>query len=225
MFNTTIQRSTQAPFSTQPLPKTNPTVSSVSPLGQATSIDFLSMLFETMLDQLFPSQGLLLISRSGHVIQSSPKARALCQALQADTAASTPPDSELRGQRIWALPPQIRTLCKYMIESREEFPQQRIQLHDEIDVDGQGCIHLNGEWVGWDEAEPTYLLITLENLAELSVQRAAVDAHRYRLTARETDVWQLALQGCSYGDIASRLFLSLNTIKRHMKSIYEKRRR
>lgn len=186
------------------------------------------MLFETMLDKLFPSQGLLLLSRSGRVVQSSPKARAFCQALQAGTASIpqiSGQKSGLRCQDLWALPSQIRTLCKSMIESRNEFPNQRLQLHDEIDIGGEGCIHLNGEWVDWGEAEPTYLLITLENLAELSIQRAAFDAHRYQLTARETDVWQLALQGLSYGDIADRLFVSLNTIKRHMKSIYEKRRR
>ena len=199
-------------------------------MGQVTSIDFLSMVFETMLDQLFPSQGLLLLSRSGRVIQSSPKARVLCQALQTGTAAPlpkgpAPKDSELGDRGLWALPPQIRALCNCMIESRDEFPQQRIQLHDEIEIDGDCCIHLNGAWVDWGEAGPTYLLITLENLAEVSMQRAAFDAHRYQLTTRETDVWKLALQRCSYSDIANQLFISLNTVKRHMKSIYEKRRR
>ncbi|WP_196358118.1 helix-turn-helix transcriptional regulator [Nodosilinea nodulosa] len=185
-----------------------------------------------MLDQLFPSQGLLLLSRSGQVVQSSPKARALCQALQTGTAFAprkagrkSGRKSGWRGQDLWALPSQIRTLCKVMLESREEFPDQRLQLHEEIDIGSEGCIHLNGEWVDWGEAESTYLLITLENPAELSVQRAAFDAHRYQLTAREADVWQLALQGLSYGDIAAQLFVSLNTVKRHMKSIYEKRRR
>ncbi|MBE9140147.1 hypothetical protein IQ254_23605 [Nodosilinea sp. LEGE 07088] len=192
--------------------------------NQATSIDFLAMLFETMLDRLFPSQGLLLISRSGHVIQSSPNARTLCQTLR---PGHTPikQESGLSWPGRWALPPQIRALCKAMIDSRAEFPTQRIQLHDDIEVDGEGCIHLNGEWVDWGEAESTYLLITLENLAEVSVQRALFDAHRYQLTPRETDVWQLALQGYSYSAIAEQLFISLNTVKRHMKNIHEKRRR
>lgn len=192
--------------------------------NQATSIDFLSMLFETMLDRLFPSQGLLLISRSGRVIQSSPKARTLCQTLGPGNAPVTK-GSGLSWQGLWALPPQLRTLCKAMLESRDEFPTQRIQLHDEIEIDGECCIHLNGAWVDWGEAEPAYLLITLENPVEVSVQRALFDAHRYQLTTRETDVWQLALQGYSYSAIADELFISLNTVKRHMKSIHEKRRR
>ncbi|MEO1068466.1 MAG: LuxR C-terminal-related transcriptional regulator [Cyanobacteria bacterium J06638_6] len=196
----------------------------ISSQNQATSIDFLSMLFETMLDRLFPSQGLLLISRSGRVIQSSPKARTLCQILGTGNAPVTK-GSGLSWQGLWALPPQLRTLCKAMIDSRDEFPTQRIQLHDEIEVDGEGYIHLNGEWVDWGEAEPTYLLITLENPVEVSVQRALFDAHRYQLTTRETDVWQLALQGYSYSAIAEELFISLNTVKRHMKNIHEKRRR
>ncbi|MGB3199355.1 MAG: helix-turn-helix transcriptional regulator [Nodosilinea sp.] len=112
-----------------------------------------------------------------------------------------------------------------MIESREDFPNQRIQLHDEIDIEGQCCVHLTGDWVDWGEAETTYLLISIENLWEVTAQRAAFDAYRYQLTARESDVWRLAMQGCSYSEIAEQLFISVNTVKRHMKSIHEKRRR
>lgn len=196
----------------------------VRPLGQTASVDFLSTLFETTLDQLFPSQGLLLINRLGQVIQSSPKARELCQGLKTGTGP-TPQGTRLSWRDVGSLPTQIRALCTFMIESRDDFPNQRIQLNDDINVEDGCCIHLTGEWVDWGEAEPTYLLICLENRQEVSDQRAAFDTYRYQLTARESDVWRLALQGYSYSEIAAQLFISLNTVKRHMKSIYEKRRR
>ncbi|PSN15409.1 hypothetical protein C7293_07530 [filamentous cyanobacterium CCT1] len=222
VFSTTNQSQIQAT-----LPQLSPSPASsfgpVRPVGQVASIDFLSMLFETILDQLFPSQGLLLVSRLGHVIQSSPKARELCQVLQAGAGFASPAD-RVEWRDLWSLPTQIRTLCKSMIESREDFPNQRVQLHDEIDIEGQCCVHLTGDWVDWGEVEPTYLLISIENRQEVSAQRAAFDTYRYQLTARESDVWRLAMQGCSYSEIAAQLFISVNTVKRHMKSIHEKRR-
>lgn len=43
-----------------------------------------------------------------------------------------------------------------------------------------------------------------------------------RLTARETDVLQLVAKGCSYGEVASALSLSVNTVAFHIKQIYRK---
>lgn len=44
----------------------------------------------------------------------------------------------------------------------------------------------------------------------------------YGLTTRETDVLDLLLEGKSYLDIAEHLYISLNTVKSHTKSIYLK---
>ena len=217
MFDTTIQ--IQKPtLSIKPLTDGAGSADLPSSLEQAIPVDLLSMLFETTLEHLFPSQGLLLFNREGHLIQSSPKARALCQVLQ---QTADPTWKPLSG---WGLPPSIQALCRSMIDSRDEFPNHSIQLHDEIQIMDHCCIYLNGEWIDWGGTEPTYLLITLENRAECSEKRALFDAHRFQLTERETEVWTLALQGYSYNQIGEQLFISLNTVKRHMKSIYDKRR-
>jgi DNA-binding CsgD family transcriptional regulator len=187
-------------------------------LEQAIPVGLLSMLFETTLEHLFPSQGLLLFNRKGNLIQSSPKARSLCRVLQ---RMAGPSKQDLTA---WDLPLRIQALCHFMIDSRNAFPNHSIQLHDEINIRDHCRITLNGEWIDWGGAEPLYLIITLENQAESSEKRALFDAHRYQLTERETEVWTLALQGYSYNSIGEELFISLNTVKRHMKSIYDKRR-
>ena len=50
------------------------------------------------------------------------------------------------------------------------------------------------------------------------------EAEKYGLTDRETEVWLLRqLEECTYQEMASRLCVSVETIKRHMKKIYAKR--
>ncbi len=44
----------------------------------------------------------------------------------------------------------------------------------------------------------------------------------YGLSEREQDVTRLVLQGCSTTEIADRLYISVNTVQQHLKSIFEK---
>jgi DNA-binding CsgD family transcriptional regulator len=50
-------------------------------------------------------------------------------------------------------------------------------------------------------------------------QMALVEAQRWGLTPRQGEVWWLRQCGCSYGEIAQRLFISVNTVKRHCQAI------
>ena len=42
------------------------------------------------------------------------------------------------------------------------------------------------------------------------------------LSARQLEVLTLLAEGCSYAEIAGRLFISVNTVKFHMRSIFER---
>jgi DNA-binding NarL/FixJ family response regulator len=42
------------------------------------------------------------------------------------------------------------------------------------------------------------------------------------LTSREGDVLQLLARGCSYGEIATRLGISVHTVTSHVKNCYRK---
>ena len=48
------------------------------------------------------------------------------------------------------------------------------------------------------------------------------DQWLYGLTEREGEVWMLRLQDYSYQEIADKLYLSINTVKKHMKTILAK---
>ncbi|MUG91303.1 winged helix-turn-helix transcriptional regulator [Scytonema sp. UIC 10036] len=44
----------------------------------------------------------------------------------------------------------------------------------------------------------------------------------YGLTPREAEIWFLYRSRCSYKEIAERLYISVNTVKKHMKNIHSK---
>jgi LuxR family maltose regulon positive regulatory protein len=64
--------------------------------------------------------------------------------------------------------------------------------------------------------------------ATAAVEHRRADDHAYDgmfvvpLTARETDVLRLLAQLCSNEEIAADLVLSLNTVKTHMRSLFQK---
>lgn len=55
-------------------------------------------------------------------------------------------------------------------------------------------------------------------------EAAAQPAHRYDLllTARELEVARLAAQGMRNGEIAQQLFVSENTVKKHLQIVFRK---
>ena len=57
---------------------------------------------------------------------------------------------------------------------------------------------------------------------QLARVQSTDDNKRYSLTPREADVWQLRQQGATYQEIAQELFISVNTVKKHLKSILAK---
>ncbi|NJM98846.1 MAG: helix-turn-helix transcriptional regulator [Phormidesmis sp. RL_2_1] len=50
------------------------------------------------------------------------------------------------------------------------------------------------------------------------------DAALFGLTERETEVWQLRLRGSDYSEISTALWISPNTVKKHVKNILAKQR-
>ena len=85
---------------------------------------------------------------------------------------------------------------------------------------------MRAQWFDWDNS--TYqasncFLITLEDRQQSLEIIANQEAQRYGLTTRETDVWCLKRLGKSYKDIAKSLYISENTVKKHLKNIYSKK--
>ena len=74
-----------------------------------------------------------------------------------------------------------------------------------------------------DQMQEPCLLIVLEDRKE-TVRRAAIaEIRKFKLTPREAEVWLWRRTGLSYTEIATKLFVTIDTVKKHLKSIYAKR--
>lgn len=181
--------------------------------------DSLTTIFENFLGQLFPSQGLLLLNKTGQVLQSNVKAREFCHILQ-DHSIEQGQELDLETM---LLPDQIAALCAFLVDARLEFPEciSQLQLSEDIFLDNGLRMSLNAEWIALEEPS---ILVRIEDMTQSAGRRALGDACRYNLTPRETEVWALFLQGLSYQDISDQLFVTMSTVKKHMKNVYSKRR-
>ncbi|MEM1310546.1 MAG: helix-turn-helix transcriptional regulator [Cyanobacteria bacterium P01_H01_bin.153] len=194
---------------------TLPTASASKALAvpSALTVDYLSMLFKTFLDNVFPYQGFMLIDAQGNLIQSSPYADQLSQQMTGNC------EPESCQTTLWIA---LKSLVDCLIESRQLFPGEQIQLRDQVTLTNDLQVSIEAEWVELDGQSTACIVATLKNQTAIAHQQAAIAARRYGLTERETEVWQYSLLGFSYGEIGQKLFISINTVKQHMKRIYQK---
>jgi DNA-binding CsgD family transcriptional regulator len=80
-----------------------------------------------------------------------------------------------------------------------------------------------GVWLALKLARPKWKTVVIEK--EVPINRGVIDQKelaRLGLSRRELEVLHLMAEGLSNQEIASRLFVSLNTIKTHSSKIFEK---
>jgi DNA-binding CsgD family transcriptional regulator len=119
------------------------------------------------------------------------------------------------------IPEEISNVCNSLIESRELFPDNNIFIELEVEKMSKK-IRIRARWLEMNENLNSYIIVTLEDCNE-SIQSIAIrDAQKYGLTERETQVWLLRKTNLSYKEIAVRLYITINTVKKHLKSIYAK---
>lgn len=112
----------------------------------------------------------------------------------------------------------------HLIEGRAIFPDHALVLSQELmDSNGQS-LHVRVQWLDWPATEDSYLVVLLDDPTQAAEATARLEALRYNLTPREREVWVLRQANQSYEAIAQALYISVNTVKRHLKSIYAKRK-
>ncbi|MEA5466808.1 LuxR family transcriptional regulator [Leptothoe sp. PORK10 BA2] len=160
--------------------------------------------------------GLVIAAQNGTILHSNRRAQALLEDLPWSSPQTVP-------ERLWHP-------CQQLLENQEEpsdlFPfGYTIVLEDEISTN-HGTIHMKAQWFDWNNnanQSSDCFLITLEDRQQSLTTLAHQEAQRYGLTTRETDVWHLKRMDYSYKQIANALFISENTVKKHLKNIYAKK--
>ena len=183
--------------------KVQPAVSSKESSAQP-SANLLQGVMEGLID------GVMMITAKGELIHANCHALQICQQFTSDLV-----QNEVIPQSVWRC-------CQAVIDSRELFSQQPLTIEDEISSP-MGAIRIRVRWLTVENLPQSCLLVTLEDQSQSAQYRAIAESIKYGLTARETDVWRLKRAGCSYKEIAARLFLAENTVKKHIKNIHVKR--
>lgn len=154
--------------------------------------------------------GVLILTRQGNWIHANESARRICNLLTPERFHNN------------LVPRQLWQICESLIESRELFPEERMIIEAEIDMKSAGIFRTRVRWLEIDENDAPYLLVTIED-RKLSTQNTAIaEAKKYDLTPREAEVWLLRRANYSYKEIAAKLYITLNTVKKHMKNVYAK---
>lgn len=166
------------------------------------------LMLHAVVEGLF--DGVLILTPDGKVIQSNSYGAGILDELYQRQPTSNP------------LPEPLWRICQLLVESRIDFPGQVVMVEDEIQTDCPAPIRVRARWLTLATAEQPCILVTLEDCYQTACQRAIAESHQYGLTQRESEVWLLKRANYSYEQIASQLYIAINTVKKHLKSIYAK---
>ncbi len=154
--------------------------------------------------------GVLILTEKGELIHANQRARRLCLQFS----------SEQLQPNLVPLP--IWRICESLIDSRELFPEQTLIIEAEIDTKNAESLRVRVRWLQFDQKEAPNLLITIENRSQSTNTTAFTEAQQYNLTPRESEVWSLRRANYSYKEIATQLYITTNTVKKHLKNVYAK---
>ena len=168
-------------------------------------------LLKTALDNLV--DGLVIVAASGRILQTNAMATQVCHSLTASDTAGIP-----------QLPAVLWQLCKPIFRNIANGIETQLGLEVDITNDQHQPIRVRIQPLQLQDQSENCLMLILEDRQQAHRRRAIADGKRYGLTPREVDVWELRLQEKSYETIANTLFITENTVKKHVKSILAKRR-
>jgi DNA-binding CsgD family transcriptional regulator len=157
--------------------------------------------------------GILIISETGQLIHANSNAHNICNHLILE-------NENLEFQY---LPSVIWRLCESLVESQNLFPLDSFVLSDEITINASTVIRIRVRWLNMEQVPYPCILVTMENRSESIKNAAIAEAKKYELTRREAEVWFLYRAKYSYKQISERLYITINTVKKHMKNIHAKR--
>ena len=154
--------------------------------------------------------GVLILNTQGELVHRNETARVLCEQL-------TPNNKHLK-----VVPQEIWRVCQALKDSDEFYPHQSVIIDSEITTSNSTTFRIRARWLKLRISEQPYILVTLEDQRQSIHSIALAEVQKYGLTAREADVWLLRRVNYSYKEIAAELFVTLNTVKKHMKNIRAK---
>jgi DNA-binding CsgD family transcriptional regulator len=121
------------------------------------------------------------------------------------------------------LPQRLWKVCQVLFDSQEEFSDLPITVEDEICHGQIPTLRIQAKWLTPRVTSQQCVVIILEDCLQCCQNLAIAERQKYGLTPREAEVWARQQARYSYKEIAKELHISVNTVKKHIKSIRAKR--
>lgn len=167
--------------------------------------DLLQSIVESLVD------GVLIVTKQGEWVYGNYKAYQICQQLNLGKLMPS------------SIPGAIWQICQ-VIFAKNSCLEKPTVIEGEVGLEGMTQYRIRVRWLQLEEMQHPYLLVTLEDRGEAARNRAIAESHQYGLTPRQAEVWLLHRMGLTYRTMAAQLYVTPNTIKRHMKDIYAKQK-
>lgn len=157
-------------------------------------------LFESLLDGI-------LIATETELIIANDAARQICTVLWHRVQSE--------GRSPLQVPTDLWQVCQLVTTGHTA----KLTVQDgEYFVEPRQQIRMRSHWMTLAEGDRPYLLVILEDQDGLRRRAARAEARRFRLTQRETEIWELHRTGHSRQEIADICYITLETVKKHLKS-------
>ncbi|MEL6471834.1 MAG: helix-turn-helix transcriptional regulator [Cyanobacteria bacterium J06623_4] len=168
--------------------------------------------------------GFIIASQSGHIHQINNPAQRICQLLTDSAHPNTSPatESNTSAPLNQQLPVEIWRICQSVLQNQDVLSFSKIGLDADIILPKVGTVRIRVQNIAI--AQQPYLLIVMEDRQQTLRNRALSDAALYGLTERETEIWHMRLRGAAYKEISAALWISIDTVKKHVKNILAKQR-
>jgi len=153
------------------------------------------------------TDGVLILSEQGEWIYHNYYAHCICRELNQGKPALN------------QVPEVIWRNCEALMESRELYSTQPIVIESEIALSRSQVYRIRVRWLILEDSQRPYLMVLLEDRCQAIQNQALAESILYELTPRQAEVWLLYRAGFSYQQIANELYITLNTVKRHLKDI------
>ena len=161
----------------------------------------------------FPA-GILILTQQGELLDQNHQGEKLCHYLAA-----------CYGGKTQTIPDCIWRICENLLEAKTEnwLSDYLLVLCDDFQTANGDHLQVRVEWMDLPNQDQPCFLVVIEDRHRSEQALATLEMLRYGLTPRERQVWMLRRSGHSYQEIANTLYISVDTVKRHLKNIYAKR--
>jgi DNA-binding CsgD family transcriptional regulator len=159
------------------------------------------------------SDGILVLSEQGELIYSNYCAYRLCQQIEPTQSKN------------FEIPDQIWQCCRALMDSRTLYPDRPVVIESEIVVSRSHSFRVRAKWLTLEDPNRPYLAVLLEDRCQSLRNRVFAEVQKYNLTPRQAEVLLLYRSGYSYREIAAELYITINTVRQHLKDINMRRQR